>query len=375
MLFTRRVRVASAARAATTRAPAATRSMAAVCALVMTGAATAACATTAAHRAGTGTGDRAAPATTSTLVPATSVPFGVYVGPGDPGSVAKFARRTGTKPSLGSDYLPSSKGWSGMTEAGPLAPFLAPWQGRGYRLVLGVPMMPSDHGSTQGSLAGGAAGVHDAQFRTLAETLVGYGEGDAILRPGWEFNASWYPWAVSDTTSAAHYAAYFRRIVTTMRSVPGAAFKFVWNPTPGTSPVDLSLAYPGDAYVDYVGLDVYDQVWDVAQDPTDAWNSYLTEDNGLRWLSSFAAQHHRPLAVPEWGLAIRSDGHGLGDDPAFVAHMSDWLATHHAAFSSYFDLNAPDGEHDITDGHFRRSLTMFERAFATTRGATLPGNS
>jgi hypothetical protein len=61
--------------------------------------------------------------TTSTLVPATSVPLGVYGGPGDPGSVDKFARRTGAKPSLG--YLPASKGWSGMSEAGPLAPFIA----------------------------------------------------------------------------------------------------------------------------------------------------------------------------------------------------------------------------------------------------------
>jgi len=374
VLFTRRVRVASAARAAASRPRRArARRLAAVGAALAAGAAAASCATTDTHRASTP--GRQAATTTSTLVPATGVPLGVYGGPGDPGSVAKFARLTGTRPSLGSDYLPSSKGWSGMTEAGPLAEFIAPWQGRGYRLVLGVPMMPSDHGSTQGSLAGGAAGAHDAQFRTLAETLVSYGEGDAIVRPGWEFNANWYPWAVSDPTSAAHYAAYFRRIVTAMRSVPGAAFTFVWNLTPGSSPVDLSLAYPGDAYVDYIGLDVYDQVWDVAQDPTDAWNSYLTEDYGLRWLSSFAAQHHRPLAIPEWGLAVRSDGHGLGDDPAFVAHMSDWLVAHHAAFSSYFDLNAPDGEHDITDGHFRHSLAMFKRAFSTTREAVLPASS
>lgn len=305
--------------------------------------------------------------TTTTLVPATSVPFGVYVGPGDPGSVEKFADRTGTSPSLASDYLPSSKGWSQMIEPGPLARFVAPWQGRGYRLVLGVPMIPTEHGNPAGSLAGGAAGVHDAQFRTLAQTLVGYGQGNAVLRLGWEFNASWYPWAVSDPQSAAHFAAYFRRIVTAMRAVPGASFRFVWNPTPGPSPVDLALAYPGDAYVDYVGLDVYDQVWNVAQNPTDAWNSYLTEDFGLRWLASFAAQHHRPASIPEWGLSIRSDGHGLADDPAFVAHMSAWLTVHHVAFSSYFDLNAPDGEHDLTDGHFRQSLTVFKHTFDASR--------
>jgi len=309
--------------------------------------------------------------TTTVPVPAGSVPFAVYVGPGDPGSVATFADRTGTKPSLASDYLPSSKGWSAMTDADKLATFVGPWQGSGYRLVLGVPMIPTDHGSPVGSLSGGASGAHDEQFKTLARTLVGYGQGNALLRLGWEFNASWYPWAVSDPQSAAQYAAYFRHIVTAMRSISGASFRFVWNPTPGSSPVDLSLAYPGDAYVDYVGLDVYDQVWDVAQDPTDAWRYYVTENFGLRWLSSFADAHHRPLAIPEWGLAIRSDGHGLADDPTFVADMGTWLTTHHAAFASYFDLNAPDGEHDILDGHFRRSLTVFKRTFEASRPVSL----
>jgi hypothetical protein len=304
-------------------------------------------------------------------VPAGSVPFGVYVGPGDPTSVDTFAARTGTKPSVASDYLPNDKGWAGMTEAGKLAQFLGPWHGRGYRLVLGVPLFPTDRGSPAGTLAGGAAGAHDDQFKTLAQTLVGYGQGDALLRLGWEFNASWYPWTVTDNRGAAHYAEYFRRIVTAMRSVPGASFRFVWNPTPGTSPFDLALAYPGDAYVDYIGLDVYDQVWNVAQNPTDAWNSYLTEDFGLHWLASFAAAHHRPLAIPEWGLAIRSDGHGLADDPVFVANMGTWLTAHHAAFASYFDLNAPDGEHDVLDGHFRRSLTVFKRTFAAEHAVRL----
>ena len=310
--------------------------------------------------------------TTAAPVSAGHVPFGVYVGPGDPASVASFGARTGTRPSLASDYLPSSTGWARMTQAGPLADFVGRWQGSGYRLVLGVPMIPTDHGSPVGSLEGGASGAHDDQFKTLARTLVSYGQGDAVLRVGWEFNASWYPWAVTDPQSAQHYAAYFRRIVDAMRGVPGADFRFVWNPTPGSSPVDLALAYPGDAYVDYVGLDVYDQVWDVAQDPVSAWNSYLTEDFGLRWLATFAQAHHRPVVIPEWGLAIRSDGHGLADDPAFVTNMSNWLAVHHAAFASFFDLNAPDGEHDILDGHFRRSLVVFEHMFASSRPTPLP---
>ena len=39
-----------------------------------------------------------------------------------------------------------------------------------------------------------------------------------------------------EPSDAADFAAYFRDIVTAMRSVPGAAFRFVWNPTSGPEP-------------------------------------------------------------------------------------------------------------------------------------------
>ena len=117
----------------------------------------------------------------------------------------------------------------------------------------------------------------------------------------------------------------------------------MWNPTSGSSPEPPRTPIPGDAYVDYVGLDLYDQVWGVPLDPRLAWPRYVTEANGLRWLSSFASAHHKPAAIPEWGVTIRSDGHGLGDDPLFVAKMAQWISTHDVAFTSYFDVDAPDG--------------------------------
>jgi hypothetical protein len=286
--------------------------------------------------------------------------------------VAKFAAQTGAKPSLASDYLPRTDGWAGMVRTGPLKHFLGPWRTSGYRLVLGVPMIPTRNGRPVATLAAGALGRYDAEFSTLAKTLVTYGEGDAILRLGWEFNGTWYAWSVSDPTDATHFAAYFRQIVTTMRLVPGTSFRFVWNPTAGSSPVNPTEAYPGDAYVDYVGLDLYDQVWGIPQNPVLAWPSYLFEDNGLRWLSSFAARHHKPAAIPEWGVTIRSDGHGLRDDPLYVSHMALWISTHNVAFTSYFDVDAPDGEHDLTDGHFHWSLAAFKRSFAADEPVALP---
>ncbi len=311
------------------------------------------------------------PSTAIPTVNVGSVPLGVYVGSGEPRGVASFGARTGAKPSLASDYLPRTEGWSDMVETKALQHVLGPWSTSPYRLVLGVPMIPTRDGSALGSLAAGAGGRYDQEFATLARTLVSYREGNAILRLGWEFNGNWYPWAVNNRSDASNFAAYFRAIVTTMRSVPGTSFQFVWNPTSGPTSEPAQDAYPGDAYVDYVGLDLYDQVWGIPLDPDLAWPRYVTEANGLSWLSSFAAAHHKPVVIPEWGVTIRSDGHGLGDDPLYVAKMAKWISTHHVAFTSYFDVDAPDGQHDILDRAFSSSLVLFKRSFATSRPVPL----
>ena len=61
-----------------------------------------------------------------------------------------------------------------------------------------------------------------------------------------------------------------------MRSVPGEQFRFVWNPDAGAftqSGYSVAAAYPGNAYVDVIGLDAYDQSWAAPQTQTNAWSS------------------------------------------------------------------------------------------------------
>ena len=83
-----------------------------------------------------------------------------------------------------------------------------------------------------GSLRQGASGAYDQHFRQLAADLVAKGQGNAILRLGWEFNGDWYPWKAE--TDPAAFAEYWRRIHGVMRSVPGAqGLRFDWNPAIG----------------------------------------------------------------------------------------------------------------------------------------------
>ena len=139
-------------------------------------------------------------------VASVSAPLGMYVGAANPQGIAGFASATGTHPSIASDYLPGGPTWDAMVDADAVSWLLGPWESSGYQLVLGVPIIPSDsNGNPLGSLAGGAAGDYDSYFATLAQTLVSYNEGNAILRLGWEFNGNWFAWAVTDSQDAENY--------------------------------------------------------------------------------------------------------------------------------------------------------------------------
>ena len=311
----------------------------------------------------------ASPARSSPSAPAAgprsarTIPLGVFVGSSDPSAVAAFAAGTGTHPTYVSEYLPGDSGWAGMTGAGDLSWLLSPWRGSGTTLILGVPMFPTGSG---GTLAAGAAGQYDSYFVTLADSLVSGGQADAILRLGWEFNGNWYVWSVTDATDAANFAGYFQHIVDAMRSVPGQAFRFVWNPNGGGSYGNAytpDQTYPGDAYVDYIGTDVYDGCWCTPQTPQNAWSQQLSQPWGLNWLAGFAAAHGKPVVFPEWGIEIRSDGHGMGDDPYFITQFAAWITANNVAWTSYFNYDVPDGTHDLFDATFPNSLAAFRAAF------------
>jgi hypothetical protein len=242
------------------------------------------------------------------------------------------------------------------------------WAGKPGSLVLGVPILMS--GDT---LRAGVEGAYDAHFRRLAQTLITGGRASAGLRLGWEFNGDWYPWSARGDPAA--YAAYFRRIVGVMRAVPGAAFTFIWNPVTGET-MDAAEAWPGDDVVDVVGLDLYDVSWQTGTYPYStngaipreqaqeiAWQFIENGDHGLAAWNGFAAAHGKPLALPEWGLVSRPDGHGGGDDPRFVEHVRDWVDAHRVSFEIYFDTPGALGEHRLRSGDFpaaaRRYLELF----------------
>ena len=195
------------------------------------------------------------------------------------------------------------------------------------------------HKSNSSALVAAAAGADNQQFYRLGELLVRDGLSDTIINLSREMNGWWYAWSVWHAPSSEldAFILAWRQVVTTMRSVPGEHFKFLWTIYPGAATV--TECWPGSAYVDYVGTDIFD--WHGGPDgmyPHTAsgaldwarhWQQVLTASpGGLDWTARFSELTGKPVIIPEWGL----DFHTFGgrDDTYFLARMTAWLRAYHA---------------------------------------------
>jgi hypothetical protein len=218
------------------------------------------------------------------------------------------------------------------------------------RLELSVPLVKAGFSSDQAALASYAANptAWDANFTTLAKNLVGTGFSNAIIRLMWEPDSGIY--SNEDLTSAGNYATLWRDAHTAMMSVSGAQFQWAWYWGGNFDATTNNTAYPGDAYVNYVTFDFYDQSWDgscgIAYNGS---NFSATQENCL-WsrdfngllskLTSFASAHGKQVGIGEFGVINRSDGHGGADDPTFINNFSNWLKVNNVAWACYFNYNS-----------------------------------
>lgn len=198
---------------------------------------------------------------------------------------------------------------------------------------------PSRHTSGSPALVAAAAGADNRKFYQLGELLVRDGFANAIINLSREMNGWWYAWSVwhAPRSELNAFILAWRQVVTTMRSVPGGHFKFLWTIYPkGATAVEC---WPGSAYVDYVGTDIFD--WHGGPDATYPhtasgaldwalrWQQTVTAaPGGLDWMARFSRLTGKPIIIPEWGL----DFHTFGgqDDTYFLARMTAWLKAHHA---------------------------------------------
>ena len=198
---------------------------------------------------------------------------------------------------------------------------------------------PGYYKSGSAALAAAAAGTDNQRFYQLGELLVRDGLSDTIINLSREMNGSWYEWSERHARPAQPdaFILAWRHVVTTMRSVPGEHFKFLWAIYPHQATV--AECWPGSAYVDYVGTDIFDwyggphytypHTASGALDWALHWRQTLTAiPGGLDWMARFSKLTGKPIIIPEWGL----DFHTFGgkDDTYFLTRMTAWLRVHDA---------------------------------------------
>ncbi|MFC7220956.1 glycoside hydrolase family 26 protein [Streptomyces polyrhachis] len=246
--------------------------------------------------------------------------FGAYLHYGPPGleRMTQFSQWLGIpEMRVAHTYLPGDL-WSNIEG---LPGFLEPWARwkraqPGRLFVLNVPMMARNEeklsdDEVRRQLRYAAAGRFDVHFRRLAERLVELGIPDTVLVPGWEMNGQTYSHRCAPDPQ--RWKTYWRRMVHTMRAVPGQRLRFDFTPNRGLDAIPWTQCYPGDDVVDILGMDTYDQPQGITFD------EQVSEPYGLRHHVEFARAHGKPFSYPEWGL-FRN-----GDNMAYVLRMLAWI--------------------------------------------------
>lgn len=187
----------------------------------------------------------------------------------------------------------------------------------------------------ESTLSAVAEGEHTTQHQQFARSLIRNGMSDATLRIGHELNGRWSADGAVDRPEL--FIRAWKQVVTAINSVDDADFSYMWAPHIGRVHMDPTTAYPGDQWVDIIGLTVYDKGELYYPDQCDdscvrerrkrTWDRIISQEFGLNDWAEFARQHEKPLAFPEYGVVARNrNDAGGGDNPRFIENFAQWIA-------------------------------------------------
>jgi mannan endo-1,4-beta-mannosidase len=210
--------------------------------------------------------------------------IGVYEpnSPGSYGEIDSFAIDAGFSPRIVSYYATFTSSFStafAVEAAAKGATVLVQWQPRG---------------TTNAAVA---AGTDDAFIQQFAQAVATVNR-QVIISYGQEMNGNWYNWGTNGAgnSNPTDYVAAYQHIHDIFQAENVRNVTWLWDPNVsygGSTP--LNQVYPGDAYVDWVGLDGY------FHNPTDTFSSVFGES--IIQLRTFTS---KPLLIGEsgvWGAA------------------------------------------------------------------------
>jgi hypothetical protein len=165
-------------------------------------------------------------------------------------------------------------------------------------------------------------GAYDAFLKDYAETVAAFGH-PVLFRLGNEMNGDWCPYAGYNTARDPWIFVEFYRYVYGFFERAGAQnVIWVWNPNGRSFPNftwnDALMYYPGDAYVDIVGLTAYNTGNYYSGE---TWQTFAELYDGL--YADYVAKYDKPLMITEFACAV------LGGD------KTEWVVDMFARIKNY----------------------------------------
>ena len=119
--------------------------------------------------------------------------------------------------------------------------------------------IPSSVNEPDYQLSDVISGRYDAYIREFASKAKSWGH-PFFLRFNWEMNGNWFPWSEGvNGNKQGEYVAAWRHVHDIFTAVGATNVTWIWCPNiKWNGTIDnLASMYPGDAYVDWTGLDGY----------------------------------------------------------------------------------------------------------------------
>jgi hypothetical protein len=145
------------------------------------------------------------------------------------------------------------------------------------------------------------AGNFDTYIRKFAEAAKAWGH-PFFLRFNWEMNGGWFSWSEGvNGNKSGEYVAAWRHVHDIFTQVGATNATWVWCPNvdPEGQMQNLANLYPGDAYVDWTGLDGYN--WGTNPAHSDRWRSFDQLYRSTYAKITEAIAPSKPMIVSEVG--------------------------------------------------------------------------
>lgn len=201
-------------------------------------------------------------------------------------------------------------------------------------------------------------GEYDGEIKNWAEKIKVI-KSPVLLRLGNEMNGDWSEWnATHHSNDTDVYKLAYRHIVDVFKEMNVDNAYFVWNPNNNQAPYfhwnAAQMYYPGDDYVDFVGLTAYN----FGKTKYDDFRYFddLYKDLYKEYLLSFGT---KPMVIGEYGSVSTN-----GDRAEFIRDAFEKLSTEYTNIKMVTWFNTDHAHYDFTINDETESSKAFKEALS-----------